>query len=185
MITKRSFLIGGAGAVLGSVIAPSLVEAKVKDDLPSYIVPYSADAWKQHINSVIAFDHGIGRVFENEKDFNIRLNLRIGEMSAEHGYLKYFTSSVTPSVRTRAYATQLNMHLERDLKMIQGLDPDEWFLENLAKILERELRDYETKPLGEGIWTPYLPALTVRAVDPTTFAPVMGFKTRYGYFKKG
>jgi hypothetical protein len=113
---------------------------------------------------------GSSQVGDNPVDagYNVRegMTTAFGEALGDsatpsYGQMSFSIDKTTVTAKTRALKAEYTLELAQDLKAVHGLDAET----ELSNILSH---------------CPYVPLQMVRAVDPDSFQPKIGFKTRYG-----
>jgi hypothetical protein len=84
------------------------------------------------------------------------------------------------TIVTRALKTQYTLGLVQDLKAIAGLDAQEELLDILSEEFMVEFIHEKNRLANRGmVLCQYIPIQMVRAINPNTFQPYIGAKTRY------
>lgn len=78
--------------------------------------------------------------------------------------------------KSRAFKTHYTIAMAQDLKSVCGIDPEHELIEIMVEGMGKEYIR-ELHPNFNII--PYIPIIPVKCVDPDTFEPMIGFKTRY------
>lgn len=170
MLNRRSFLIQSSVVTATALTGISLALAET---LPSHIIPYSDAAWEAHVRNHF-------KDIEPINDAIIDINLKIAKLVN----CKFFTTNrhymTTPLVQTRKYQTIYSMDLMQDIKDIQGIDTGEELIRIMSLELATEI-NRENKRIAPIQTIPYIYANLVRANDPSTYQPIIGFTSRLAH----
>jgi len=170
---RRTLLLGGA-TIAASTVLPALAMPAIQPiDTLAGFKDFIREYRKLYFYN---FDNPDGETFEK---LNIGLIERYPELFS-NGYMTKPVELINDKrvvAVSRAYKTQYNQVLVQDLKAICGLDA-EAELQNI--IIEEAAAELRKIPERGGNPVFYIPIYMVKMVEPETFMPVVGFKTRYG-----